>query len=220
MRLTLLIIALTLAFLTPLFIFQDTFDVALSGEAAVVRLREYGRFAWAVGIGLIVADLVLPIPATAVMAALGYLYGSVVGGLLGGAASTAAGLIAYGATRLIGHKAAVFLAGERDLRRTEDFFRKRGGFAVAITRPMPLLPEVVACLAGLARMPFRFFFVSLCCGSFPTGFAFAAIGALGVEKPSLAIAAGCIIPVILWSFVHRAFKNPPAAATGNRDTPE
>ncbi|MBX3394751.1 MAG: VTT domain-containing protein [Phycisphaerae bacterium] len=219
MRLTLLIFAFTLAFLTPLFIFQDTFDVALSGDAAVARLSEYGHLAWAVGMGLIVADLVLPIPATAVMAALGYLYGTVAGGLLGGAASLAAGLIAYGATRLIGHKAAVFLAGQRDLQRTEAFFRQRGGLAVAMTRPMPLLPEVIACLAGLSRMPFRLFFVSLCCGSFPTGFAFAAIGSMGVEKPSLAIAAGCVIPVILWSFVHRAFRMPPATSPSHGDAP-
>src|SRR5215217_2878478 len=38
---------------------------------AVLMLREYGSWAWALGIALIWADLVLPIPQTAVIAALG-----------------------------------------------------------------------------------------------------------------------------------------------------
>lgn len=203
MRIPIIILCLTLLFLTPLFIFGDTFDVALSGDEAVGRLRQYGSFAWAIGMGLIVADLVLPIPATAVMAALGYLYGAVIGGLAGGIGSVLAGLIAYGATRLMGRRAALFLAGERDLAKTEDFFRRRGAFAVVVSRPMPLLPEVVACLAGMAGMPFRSFFIALCCGSLPSGFAFAAIGAMGVDRPSLALAVGIIVPVVLWFVVDR-----------------
>jgi hypothetical protein len=38
---------------------------------AVLTLRQYEGWAWAVGIALIWADLVLPIPQTAVIAALG-----------------------------------------------------------------------------------------------------------------------------------------------------
>ena len=36
---------------------------------AVLALREYGNWAWALGIALIWADLVLPIPQAAVLAA-------------------------------------------------------------------------------------------------------------------------------------------------------
>ena len=43
---------------------------------AVLMLREYGSWAWALGIALIWADLVLPIPQTAVIAALGIIYGT------------------------------------------------------------------------------------------------------------------------------------------------
>lgn len=203
MRLFLIVLMLSAIFVAPLLIFGDTFDVALSGDAATKRLQEYGAWAWAAGAGLIVADLVLPIPATAVMAALGYMYGTWIGGFVGAIASITAGLIAFCATRVMGRRAALFLVGERDLMRAETFFQKRGGFAVAMSRPMPLLPEVIACLAGLAGMPFKTFFVSLCCGSLPTGAAFAAIGAMGIDRPSLAIAAGCLIPVLLWAVVRK-----------------
>ena len=43
---------------------------------AVLSLRNWGSWAWAVGVGLIWADLRLPIPQTAVIAALGIIYGT------------------------------------------------------------------------------------------------------------------------------------------------
>ena len=50
---------------------------------AVLVLRKYESWAWALGIALIWADLVLPVPQTAVIAALGIVYGTLLGGLLG-----------------------------------------------------------------------------------------------------------------------------------------
>jgi hypothetical protein len=50
---------------------------------AVLMLRRYESSAWALGIVLIWADVVLPIPQTAVIAALGIIYGALIGGLLG-----------------------------------------------------------------------------------------------------------------------------------------
>jgi uncharacterized membrane protein YdjX (TVP38/TMEM64 family) len=61
-----------------------------------------------------------------------------------------------------------------------------------------VLPEAVACLAGLAQMPFRVFFIALLCGCVPLGFTFAAIGALGVERPGLAVALSALVPVALY----------------------
>ncbi len=126
--------------------------------------------------GLLVSDLVLPVPATGVMAALGVLYGPVRGGLIGAVGSILSGSIAYGLCRLLGRRAAVKLAGEKDLARAEGFFDSAGGWAVALSRWLPVLPEAVACLAGLARMRALSFFIALACGSIPMAFAFAALG--------------------------------------------
>ena len=46
--------------------------------AVVLRLRDYDAWAWALGIGLIWADLILPVPQTAIIAALGIVYGRMV----------------------------------------------------------------------------------------------------------------------------------------------
>ena len=48
------------------------------------------------GIALIWADLVLPIPQTAVIAALGIIYGTLLGGLLGSLGLITGGLLGYG----------------------------------------------------------------------------------------------------------------------------
>jgi hypothetical protein len=44
---------------------------AQEANDAVLVLREYETWGWAIGIGLIWADVVLPIPQTSVIAALG-----------------------------------------------------------------------------------------------------------------------------------------------------
>lgn len=210
MRLTLVIIGLVLIFTAPMLIFGETFDVALSGDEAVARLRSYGHWTWAVAIGLIVADLVLPIPATAIMTALGIIYGPIVGGLMSGVASFLAGAIAYSATRLMGHRAAAYLVGEADLAKTHRFFERAGGFAVAFSRPLPLLPEVTACLAGLAEMKRRVFFTALAIGSIVTGFAFAAVGHFGASSPAMAVVVGAVIPIAVWPFARRLLKEDEA----------
>jgi uncharacterized membrane protein YdjX (TVP38/TMEM64 family) len=59
-----------------------------------MTLRKYESWAWALGIALIWADLVLPVPQTAVIAALGIIYGTLLGGLLGTLGLITGGLLA------------------------------------------------------------------------------------------------------------------------------
>ena len=75
---------------------------------------------------------------------------------------------------------------------------------------MPVLPEAVACLAGLSRMPARRFFLALACGSAPMAFTFAALGSLGESRPVLAICVSALVPLALWPVVrHLARERRP-----------
>lgn len=78
---------------------------------AVLVLRKYGSWAWALGIALIWADLVLPILQTAVIAALGIIYGSLIGGLLGSLGLITGGLLGYGLMLTAARRFAQRLAG-------------------------------------------------------------------------------------------------------------
>ena len=165
---------------------------------SVKWLESAGPWAWAAGILLLIGDLALPVPGTIVISALGYVYGTLLGGLVASVGLIAAGLLGYGLGRLFGEKFARRWLGDRDYEKGTRLFAKSGGWVVALSRALPILPEVISCTAGLVRMPFRQFAVALACGSVPMGFAFAAIGKAGHEAPGWAFGLSLLVPALLW----------------------
>jgi uncharacterized membrane protein YdjX (TVP38/TMEM64 family) len=69
--------------------------IPLEADDTVLVLRKYGSWAWALGLALIWADLVLPVPQSTVIAALGIIYGTLLGGLLGSLGLVSSGLLGY-----------------------------------------------------------------------------------------------------------------------------
>ncbi len=206
MRLLWIFLALAMLFLIPFLIWGASLEGAFSVESAITWLTAFERWAWAAAIGLLLLDFLLPIPATAVMSALGYIYGPLWGGLIGGGGSLFSGLAAYGLCRWLGPKAAERLLGERDYQRGRKLFAGAGGWIIVISRWLPLLPEVVACMAGLTRMPIGKLVLAMACGSLPLGFAFAYIGHTGSAHPLLAIGLSAGIPPILWFFARHLLR--------------
>jgi uncharacterized membrane protein YdjX (TVP38/TMEM64 family) len=165
---------------------------------AVLTLREYESWAWAIGIALIWADLVLPIPQTAVIAALGIIYGTLLGGLLGSLGLITGGLLGYGLMRTSARRLAQRFAGRQSLHKMQSVFDRGGAWAIILTRGLShSVPEAMVFLAGLAGMPLRKFIAALTIGSVPTAFVFAAIGAGWADQPVLALAASYLLPILL-----------------------
>lgn len=201
MRIWIVFFSLAVLFLIPFILFGDSFEAWLEGDGASEWLTSHGQWAWIMAILLLLADLVAPVPATAVMAGLGVLYGPWMGGLIGAVGSILSGLTAYTLCRYGGRRFAVYLAGEESLNKSEAFFKRRGGWMVILSRWMPLMPEVVSCLAGIVRMPAALFTAALTCGSVPMAVAFAWLGHAGADRPLLAMAAGAIIPLLIWAIL-------------------
>ena len=165
---------------------------------AVLVLRNYESWAWALGIALIWADLVLPVPQTAVIAALGIIYGSLIGGLLGSLGLITGGLLGYGLMLTAARRFAQRLTGPRSLHKMESWFDRGGAWAIILTRSLPYsVPEAMVFLAGLAGMPIRKFVAALTIGSVPTAFVFAAIGAGWAHQPILALVVSYALPIFL-----------------------
>jgi uncharacterized membrane protein YdjX (TVP38/TMEM64 family) len=165
---------------------------------AVSMLREYDSWAWAVGIALIWADLVLPVPQTAVIAALGIIYGTMVGGLLGSVALISSGILGYALMRTAARRFVDRLVGRQSLRKMESLFDRAGAWAIVLTRSLPYsVPEAIVFLAGLAGMPMGKFIVALTVGSVPIAFAFAAIGAVWADQPILVLSVSYVLPMLL-----------------------
>jgi uncharacterized membrane protein YdjX (TVP38/TMEM64 family) len=206
MRVLSLFVALALIVLVPFLIWGSGFERSFTPEGAAAWLAGYGQWASIAGILLLMSDLVLPIPATAVMAALGFVYGPVAGGLIATLGSFLSGALGYLLCRWFGRPVAVRLLGPEDLMEGEQLFARIGGWLVVLSRWLPVFPEVIACMAGLSRMPPMPFFAALVCGSLPLGFAFAMIGHAGVDHPVLAIALSAILPPLLWLAVQPYFR--------------
>lgn len=182
----------------PFLIWGDWFMELFSDEGSIRILQNYGAWAWAVGMLLLIGDLFLPLPATLVMSAMGYIYGPVWGGILSAFGSFLSGTLAFWLCRALGRKGALWILGENDLAKGERTFQKNGGWIVAISRWLPVLPEVVACMAGLNQMKWRTFAIALACASVPLGFVYAYIGYRGVEYPYAALILSAGLPVVLW----------------------
>ena len=197
---------LALIVLIPFLIWGSGFEQSFSQEGAVAWLTGYGRWAGVAGILLLISDLFLPIPATAVMAALGFVYGPVAGGLIATLGSFLSGALGYLLCRWFGRPAAVRVLGPQELVDGERLFARVGGWLVVLSRWLPVFPEVIACMAGLSRMAPLPFFAALACGSAPLGFVFAAIGHAGVDHPVLAITLSAGLPPLLWLSVQPYFR--------------
>jgi uncharacterized membrane protein YdjX (TVP38/TMEM64 family) len=177
-------------------IFGERFEVMLDGERALEFVRAQGPWGAVVGIGLIVVDLVVPVPTPAIMTALGLIYGPFVGGALASFGSFIAALIGYTLCRAIGPRAASWIAGKEEIERMSGFFDKYGLWAIALSRWAPALPEVLACLAGLSRMSFWRFSLGNLIGSAAVGFAYAGFGASGADNPAAAFGAAILLPYL------------------------
>jgi uncharacterized membrane protein YdjX (TVP38/TMEM64 family) len=203
MRLLWLTLFLALAVLVPFALWGGRFEAWLTLEGIAALVRGWGAWGWAAIVALLVGDLFLPIPSTLVMSAAGLLYGALLGGLLAATGSFLSGAVAYLLCRTLGHGAAARLVGAEDLEKGARLFAQRGPWLVALSRALPVLPEVIACLAGLTRMPAPSFFLALACGSGAVGFLYAGIGAAGVEAPALALVGSMFAPALLWLVARR-----------------
>lgn len=203
MRLFWLLFTLALLVMVPFVVAGGAFETWFSYEGTQAWLMRYGwQWGWLAALALLSADLVLPVPATGVMSGLGYVYGFWLGGFIAAAGSFLSGALAFWLCRRWGQRMAGRLLGEKDRERGERLFAGgAGAWLVVMSRWMPLLPEVVACMAGLTGMPVKRFLISLGCGCVPMGFVFAAIGAAGTEKPGLAILLSVLLPAVLYGIV-------------------
>ena len=75
MRLFRIFIILAVLVLIPFLFWGDKFMTLFDGEAARKWVQDRGAWGWLAVIGVLISDLFLPIPATGVMSAAGYVYG-------------------------------------------------------------------------------------------------------------------------------------------------
>ncbi|WP_219418646.1 VTT domain-containing protein [Pseudonocardia nigra] len=153
-----------------------------------------------VGVGLLVTDVVLPVPSSVVMVAHGALFGAVAGTLLSLAGSVGAGLTGFA----LGRRGGPLLdrlvpASER--RRADALLGRWGALAVVVTRPVPVLAETTAILAGATRsLSWLRMGLAAAVGSLPATalYALAGAAAAGFVSVSLIFAVVLVLAAVTW----------------------
>ena len=79
----------------------------------------------------------LPVPQTAVIAALGIIYGTLLGGLLGSFGLITGGLLGYALMLTSARRFVQRFVGSQSLHKMERLFDQRGAWAIVLTRSLP-----------------------------------------------------------------------------------
>ena len=196
----LLFLLLTFAFVIAYEICGQSFEYLFSQEKCIEWFSRIKPLAWIIGIALLIFDILLPVPATGIMAALGAVYGPWVGGTASAVGSVCAGLTGYFIAKFFGQKASTGIASQEEVERFKTFFDRWGSYAIILSRIMPIVPEVTTILAGLSRMNFRRFLLALMVGSLPVSFLFSFMGSYSGFSPGIGILLAVLLPAFLWPF--------------------
>jgi uncharacterized membrane protein YdjX (TVP38/TMEM64 family) len=169
------VIAALIGFCLALFAAFATLELPLLIDPSA-RIGAGGWLAAAIGVGLLVGDVVLPVPASLVMLAHGALFGVPAGTALSAAGGVGATLVGFAIGRRgRGWVERTVRAGDRV--RVERLMREWGDAAVIASRPIPILAETVAVVAGTTGMGWARVTLLGAAGVLPTAAVYALAGA-------------------------------------------
>lgn len=138
----------------------------------------------ALEVGVLAADLLLPVPSSLVATLGGAELGVVAGTACAWLGMTLGSIAGWWLGRTAGQRALAGLeVDERDDLETRQ--RRLGPLLVVLTRPVPLLAEAATLLAGAAGMRFRHFLAAAALGNLAIALAWSIAGRLGQESDSL-----------------------------------
>lgn len=162
-------------------------------------LEQGGAVAALVGVGLLVADVVLPVPSSLVMLMHGALFGVVVGTALSLVGSGGAAAVGFAIGRRGGRTLSNVMS-DGDRRRADRLLTRYGLLAIVVTRPVPLLAETVVILAGASPLGWRQAMLAALLGSLPGALLYAVTGAFAASFGSSALVFGLVLVVagLLW----------------------
>ncbi len=164
-----------------------------------------GVAAACVGVGLLVADVLLPVPSSLVMVAHGALFGVLFGTLLSLAGSVGAALFGFAIGRR-GGRMLERLVTPQERERADRLLRRWGTLAVIVTRPVPLLAETVAIMAGTSSLDWGRMTLAALAGSLPPALLYAITGAAVANFQSATLVFFCVLFVagLFWVVAHWA----------------
>jgi uncharacterized membrane protein YdjX (TVP38/TMEM64 family) len=203
MRRYVAVLGALLGLLLAVFLAIEALEIALLVDPRP-RLDERNAIVALLGIGLLVSDVLLPVPSSIIMVANGAVFGVVVGALLSLAGSAGAALFGFA----LGRRGGPLLdrlvpAAERAP--ADRFLSRWGALAILVSRPVPIAAEMIALMAGTSRLSWRRAAVAAVIGSLPGAILYSAVGAAaaGVDTGALVFGAVLLLAAFTWLAARR-----------------
>jgi len=165
----------------------------------------------AIEVGVLAADLLLPVPSSLVATLGGAHLGLVIGTACAWLGMTAGSMVGWWLGRTAGAASFASLTADEQERLARQQ-RRYGPLAVVLTRPLPLVAEAAAIMAGAAGMGWREFLLAAGSGNLAIAVVWSVAGALGRQADSLqwVLVGSLAIPVAITWLVLRRNRQTPA----------
>lgn len=160
-------------------------------------------------IGLLAADMFLPVPSSAVITYSGGVLGVLVGTAVSWIGLSIGALGGFGLARVFGETIARRFSESEDVARMGRFTQRHGATALVLTRALPILAEACVLMLGAGRLSWRRFLLPMLVSNLLLSLTYATCGAFfqGSNSFPIAIAASGAIPLIA-ALVIRRFWRP------------
>jgi 3-dehydroquinate synthase len=148
--------------------------------------------------GLLTIDLILPVPSSVLMTMAGALLGFNAGWMVNLIGAMGSAVLGFVLCRRWGKPMFDRLIKPSDSARITRFFERYGIWAILLSRSVPMLSEVISCMAGLSAMRSRIFFAVALAGTWPLCIAYAWAGdnAVAGNAIGLAVMLAFVLPAI------------------------
>lgn len=150
---------------------------------------------------LLFADLFMAVPTLTVMVLGGYFLGPMLGAAAAISGLLGAGLCGYGLSSAYGDKLInVLVKKQEDRLEAITTFQQHGAVVILLSRSMPILPEVSACLAGMTGMPFVKFLLLWLVSTIPYAIIATYAGSIStLQNPTPAILTAIGLTAFFWT---------------------
>lgn len=163
---------------------------------------------WIWVVGLLAADMFLPVPSSAVVTYAGGVLGIGAGALASWIGLSAGAIGGFGLARLFGEPLARRFSESEDVVRMREFALRHGPIALILTRALPILSEACILMLGAGRLSWQRFLVPMLASNALLALTYAACGAWFRDSnafPAAIIISGAI-PLIAALIIRRFWR--------------
>ncbi len=156
-------------------------------------------------IGLLAADMFLPVPSSAVITYAGGVLGVVAGTVTSWIGLSLGAVGGFGLARLFGESIARRFSESEDIERMSRFTQRHGATALVLTRALPILAEACVLMLGTGRLSWRQFLLPMLVSNLLLSATYAACGAYFQNSNAfpVAIIASGAVPLIAALVIRR-----------------